>query len=170
MALTKRLYVSIRPRALSYLFQQFRRQNVSDRLANGRTISFHHGQTSLAVFISNSGFLCLITARWYTQNSFREWLWVWCERGKKRDKLGESSINIHHKAWDVLGRRVRDAYPLSPESLADLTQRLVIQWNLIDHNEVNKLCNSMPQRLRACIAANGGLEGIRDIKFLFIFH
>ena len=87
----QKLYASYRP--LAHLFQKFKRQNVSDRLANGRTTSFHHGQTCFAVLISNSRFLLLITGRWYTPNSFREWLLVWCERVKTQDKLGERSIS-----------------------------------------------------------------------------
>ena len=51
---------------------------------------------------------------------------------------------------------VRDAYPLPPASLADLKHRLIAQWNLINQDELNALCDSMPQRLRACIAAKGG--------------
>ena len=62
---------------------------------------------------------------------------------------------IEH-AWDVLGRRVRDAYPLPPASLAELRLRLIAQWDLIPQDELNALCDSMPQRLRACIAADGG--------------
>ena len=48
----QKLYLSNRP--LAHLFQQFRRQNVSDRLANGRMINVHHAQAGSAVLISNS--------------------------------------------------------------------------------------------------------------------
>lgn len=60
-------------------------------------------------------------------------------------------------AWNVLGRSLRDAYPLPPASFADLRVILITgtRWNLIDQGELNTLCDSMVQRLRACIAANG---------------
>ena len=61
---------------------------------------------------------------------------------------------IEH-AWDLLGRRLRDAYPLPPASLEILKQRLTEQWNLIDQNQLDGLCYSMPQRLIACERANG---------------
>ena len=62
---------------------------------------------------------------------------------------------IEH-AWDVLGRRVRDAYHLPPVSLSELKDRLTTQWNLIPQDELNALCDSMPQRLMACISTKGG--------------
>lgn len=55
----------------------------------------------------------------------------------------ERELNINHKMID---RRRLDAYSLPPASLANLKQRLVTKWSLIEVSELNVLCDSMPQR------------------------
>ena len=66
------------------------RQNVCDRLANDRTINFHHGQTGFIGLnlMSNSRFLRLQDARWYTPNSFKEWLWLDASLEKRETSRG----------------------------------------------------------------------------------
>jgi hypothetical protein len=62
---------------------------------------------------------------------------------------------IEH-AWDLLGRRMREAYHLPPASLKVLRLRLRDQWNQIDQQHIDELCDSMPQRLAACVRSSGG--------------
>lgn len=62
---------------------------------------------------------------------------------------------IEH-AWDELGRRLRDSYSIPPTNLGELSQRLTDQWNRMDQASIDRLCDSMPQRLEACIRARGG--------------
>lgn len=61
---------------------------------------------------------------------------------------------IEH-AWDVLGRRLHELYPMPPVSLHVLRQRLIEQWNRIPQHQLDVLCDSLPQRLTACLRANG---------------
>ena len=61
---------------------------------------------------------------------------------------------IEH-AWDELGRRVRD-YEHPPSTLNELAQRLREQWTLLDQTSLDSLCDSMPERISACLAAKGG--------------
>ena len=62
---------------------------------------------------------------------------------------------IEH-AWDELGRRIRDNYSIPPTNLEELFQRLTEQWNNIDQESLDCLCDSMPKRLEACIRSRGG--------------
>lgn len=62
---------------------------------------------------------------------------------------------IEH-AWDLLGRRMREAYHVPPSSLNVLRLRLIEQWNQLDQRQIDELCDSMPQRLAACVTASGG--------------
>lgn len=62
---------------------------------------------------------------------------------------------IEH-AWDELGRKVRDSYDHSPSSLQCLAERLMEQWQGLETEHLNKLCDSMPDRINACIDARGG--------------
>ena len=62
---------------------------------------------------------------------------------------------IEH-AWDLLGRGMREAYHVPPPSLNVLRLRLIEQWNRIDQRQIDELCDSMPQRLAACVSASGG--------------
>lgn len=61
---------------------------------------------------------------------------------------------IEH-AWDMLGRRIRQCYPHPPTNLQVLKQRLLEQWERIEQSQLNILCDSMPERLTACVAAQG---------------
>ena len=87
----QKLYLSNRP--LAHLFQQFRRQNVSDRLANGCTISFHHSQTGFAVLISNLWLslscYCKMVHTEFVKGMAVGFMRAW----KTQDKLGESSMS-----------------------------------------------------------------------------
>lgn len=62
---------------------------------------------------------------------------------------------IEH-VWDQLGRKLRTSYPHPPTSLSSLTERLVEQWNLLDQADLDKLCDSMPNRIKTCLAMRGG--------------
>ena len=62
---------------------------------------------------------------------------------------------IEH-AWDELGRKVRDSYDHPPSTLQCLAHRLVEQWQNLDMERLNHLCDTMPERIRACIHARGG--------------
>ena len=60
------------------------------------------------------------------------------------------------QAWDELGRRVRDSYTHPPTNLQDLSDMLVEQWQSIEQERLNLLCDSMNRRINACINAHGG--------------
>ena len=57
--------------------------------------------------------------------------------------------------WDILGRRVQRHVP-RVQTRADLVTALQHHWNNIHQGEIRRLVRSMPRRLRACLAANGG--------------
>lgn len=62
---------------------------------------------------------------------------------------------IEH-AWDILGRKVRSGYEHPPTSLRVLSQRLIEQWQAIEQSDIDQLCESMPNRIAACLAVRGG--------------
>ena len=62
---------------------------------------------------------------------------------------------IEH-AWGELGRRVRDSYPHPPTNIQTLSERLVEQWERIEQERLDVLCDSMNKRIVACTKARGG--------------
>jgi hypothetical protein len=66
-----------------------------------------------------------------------------------------SDLNPIEHVWDMLGRRVRQ-HRSSPQTLQDLRNVLIEEWDNISQEEVTNLISSMPQRLEAVIRARGG--------------
>ena len=64
-------------------------------------------------------------------------------------------MNCIEHLWDILGRRV-DQHRPRPPTRAALVAALQHQWNNIQQQQIRRLVTSMPRRLRACIASNGG--------------
>jgi hypothetical protein len=50
-------------------------------------------------------------------------------------------LNPIEHLWDVLGRRVRESGTAHPRNLNELRQRLLLEWNLIPQDDINKLCS-----------------------------
>uniref|UniRef100_A0A8D3AYH1 Tc1-like transposase DDE domain-containing protein n=1 Tax=Scophthalmus maximus TaxID=52904 RepID=A0A8D3AYH1_SCOMX len=64
-------------------------------------------------------------------------------------------MNPIEHAWDALGRALneRDNFPQSLQELAwDLTE----EWDALPIDDINKLVDSMPQRLNALIRVRAG--------------
>ena len=57
--------------------------------------------------------------------------------------------------WDELGRRVRHCQNL-PETLQELPEVLVHEWNNIPQAFIQQLIGSMRRRCEAVVAARGG--------------
>ena len=57
--------------------------------------------------------------------------------------------------WDVLGHRVRDNHP-PPANVAQLSQFLLHEWEMIPQVTLQTLVQSMRQRYLECLASNGG--------------
>ena len=55
--------------------------------------------------------------------------------------------------WRILKQRVKQH---RPRTLADLKYWLIIEWEAITYEEINRLIDSMPQRIRQCVERNGG--------------
>ena len=67
-------------------------------------------------------------------------------------------LNPIENLWHIVRDKVRKRRPrvLTKE---DLVVALQEEWSKLDISMVNKLCDSMPQRLAAVIAADGGSTG-----------
>ena len=61
---------------------------------------------------------------------------------------------IEH-SWDALGRAVRQR-EVQPRNLAELGQALTEEWDALPQRPINKLVESVPRRIQACIRARGG--------------
>ncbi len=64
-------------------------------------------------------------------------------------------LNPIEHLWDELDRRVR-GQPNPPESVAQMRQALLAQWQRIGQPEIRRLIRSMRRRCQAVIDANGG--------------
>lgn len=64
-------------------------------------------------------------------------------------------MNCIEHLWDILGRRINNHVP-KVQTRADLIAALQLHWNQIQPREIRRLVTSMPRRLQACLAANGG--------------
>ena len=64
-------------------------------------------------------------------------------------------MNCIKHLWDILGRRVSQHVP-RPETREQLIEVLQHYWNVLPPRDIHALVMSMPQRLRECLAANGG--------------
>ena len=64
-------------------------------------------------------------------------------------------MNCIEHLWDVLGRRI-DRHIPHVQTRADLIAAIQFHWNDIQQQQIRNLVTSMPRRLRACLAANGG--------------
>ena len=67
-------------------------------------------------------------------------------------------LNPLENLWHIVRSRVKKRRP-SPLTKAALGRALQEEWERLDVQEVNNLCDSMPQRLQAVIAAEGGTTG-----------
>ena len=64
-------------------------------------------------------------------------------------------LNPIEHMWDELGRRLRQRQN-QPQNVRQLGIALQQEWNNIPRRCVRRLCNSMPNRIRAVIQAHGG--------------
>ncbi len=64
-------------------------------------------------------------------------------------------INPIEHVWDIMDRQVRQRYP-PPQNVAQLRQALMEEWDNVPQRQINTLLNSMPRRINAVMAANGG--------------
>lgn len=64
-------------------------------------------------------------------------------------------MNCIEHLWDILGRRVYQHIP-RPQTRAQLVEALLHHWHAIPLAQIRTLVRSMPNRLRACLNANGG--------------
>jgi Transposase and inactivated derivatives len=65
-------------------------------------------------------------------------------------------LNPIEHVWDRLNRSVHGR-PVPPQTLQDLEQTLVEEWNLIPQRDFHRLIRSMSHRCHAVINAHGGL-------------
>jgi hypothetical protein len=65
------------------------------------------------------------------------------------------NLNPIKHVWDRLNRSVRGC-PVPPQTLQDLKQALIEEWNLIPQCDLCQLIWSMPCRCQAVINAYGG--------------
>lgn len=64
-------------------------------------------------------------------------------------------LNPIEHVWDILYRRVtRMANP--PQTIQELENALVQEWNAIPQGTIRRLIRSMPRRCRECVTARGG--------------
>ena len=64
-------------------------------------------------------------------------------------------LNPIEHVWDMLDRRVRDR-PVTPQTLQELSQALIEEWDGIPQRDLRRLVRSMPRRCQAVINAHGG--------------
>jgi len=65
-------------------------------------------------------------------------------------------LNPIENLWHILRSNIRKS-KVQPRNEEALTQALLEEWEKLDLELVNKLCLSMPKRLEAVIAAEGGI-------------
>ena len=65
-----------------------------------------------------------------------------------------SDMNPIQLIWDELGRRARTNYQIN--NVHDLTQALQLEWQAFTNILIRRYVYSMRQRIRTCIASNGG--------------
>ena len=65
-------------------------------------------------------------------------------------------LNVIEHLWDELIRRVQKR-PRQPQTLRELREALLEEWNHIPQDVIRKLVESMRDRCEAVIAANGGV-------------
>lgn len=66
-----------------------------------------------------------------------------------------SDLNPIEQIWDVLQRRISSRNH-HPDTLRELREALVEEWNQIPNEIINNLVQSMPQRCREVITSRGG--------------
>lgn len=64
-------------------------------------------------------------------------------------------LNPIENIWKELKRRIR-AHQHIPTSVAELKQAIFLEWERLSASDINNYVLSMPHRVRAVIAANGG--------------
>ena len=64
-------------------------------------------------------------------------------------------LNPIENLWDVLDKDLRSG-PTLPSSIQDLGEKLMQHWMEINLVTLQKLIETMPQRMRAVIKAKGG--------------
>ena len=64
-------------------------------------------------------------------------------------------LNPIENLWAIVKRDLQKQEN-PPKNLAELERRVEIAWNTISKTTIRNLINSMPRRVRAVIAANGG--------------
>lgn len=64
-------------------------------------------------------------------------------------------LNPIEHVWDILGRRVRGRQH-APQTIQQLTQALIEEWNAIPQEDIRRLVRSMPRRCQDVIRAGGG--------------
>ena len=64
-------------------------------------------------------------------------------------------LNPIKHMWDRLNRNVRGG-PVPPQTLQDLEQFLIEEWNLIPHRDLRQLIRCMLHTCQAVINARGG--------------
>jgi hypothetical protein len=62
-------------------------------------------------------------------------------------------LNPIEHIWSMIDQRISG---IRFDSLAQLEDELVRQWNAITRTECINLIESMPERIRVCLKANGG--------------
>lgn len=100
-------------------------------------------------------FLCMIdNARAHTAGIVREYLrdvnitvMDWPARSP--------DMNPIEHMWDELKRRVRARQPVA-QTIQELKTAIEEEWEMIPQNFIERLINSMPNRMRAVVDAHGG--------------
>ena len=67
-------------------------------------------------------------------------------------------LNPIENLWHILCSNIRKR-KVQPRTKEDLIKALQEEWEKLDIEMINRLCASMPRRLQAVIAANGGSTG-----------
>uniref|UniRef100_A0A3Q3JTD4 Transposase Tc1-like domain-containing protein n=1 Tax=Monopterus albus TaxID=43700 RepID=A0A3Q3JTD4_MONAL len=108
------------------------------------------------VFPDGSGFFQQDDAPCYTAKSVQEWF----EEHDSEFKVltwppNSPDLNPVEHLWDVLEKQIQDM-EASPHSLQDLKDLLMTSWCQIPEDTFRGLVESMPQRVRAVLAEQGG--------------
>ncbi|CAF4872576.1 unnamed protein product [Pieris macdunnoughi] len=64
-------------------------------------------------------------------------------------------LNPIEHIWDLLDRRIRKR-PIAPQTLQQLTEALIEEWERIPQEDIRRIIRSMPRRCQAVIRAHGG--------------
>lgn len=64
-------------------------------------------------------------------------------------------LNPIEHIWDLLDRRIRKR-PITPQTLQQLTEALIEEWERIPQEDIRRIIRSMPRRCQAVIKAHGG--------------